>query len=366
MPKIAMIQANSSCGSLDMTDNSAENACSGPVRAAPAWREGTIDNGVLIGRRGQLFLAGGAHAVLGYVTGEMDVPSQSYANFNSNVIQRAAWSKARAARYLHVIFPDKQSVLVDDYPLAPPICLGDKYLDSAGQAQADILYLKEDLRQGPDGAFLRTDTHLSDSGLARAADAIARRFTDISMSEMTGKLRQAPSETRDHCGDLGSKLQPRMTAPEAFLTANWPLRYYTNNVSRNNGMVDIWFSPATEGGHRLLIFGDSFGRGMARFLSSSFREVLFLRTQYFHLDIVDQMRPTHIITETVERYLTFIEPDRNRPSFHMYPFLGASEGTVPGREFAEAFSAMLSYPRPPYQRFVANIQQNHRPASAPT
>ena len=347
-----------------MTDHGGGDSAPASHRdGAAAWREGMIENGVLLGRRGQLFLAGGAHAVLRYANGEVEVPAQSFLNFRSNLIQRAAWSKVREARYLHVIFPDKQSVLAEDYPLPPPICLGDKYLHSAAELAPDVLYLKDDLRQDTDGAFMRTDTHLSDTGLARAAAAIARRFSNVSLPELTGRLRDAPIEMRDHCGDLGSKLQPRVTASEAFLTANWPLQGYTNGVvSRNNGVADIWFSPATQDAHRLLIFGDSFGRGLARLLSSVFREVLFLRTQYFHVDIVDQMRPTHIITEMVERYLTFIEPDRNRPSFHMYPFLGASEGTAPGKDFAEAFSAILSYPRPPYQKFAAEIQRNHKAA----
>ena len=327
-----------------------------PQSKAAKWTEGVIENGVLIGRQSHLFLVGGTRAILDYSSGERRVHNHSYLNFNSNLGMRAHCSTARGARYLHVIFPDKQSVLTNEYPLPSPVCLGDEYLANAGEAAADVLYLKEALKRQPQGCFLRTDTHLADKGLILAGMSIASRFSDALAAALAENIRLSSTEIRTNCGDLGSKLQPQISMPEEYLVPSWPVRVYTNKLARNNGLVDIWFSPASESPSRLLIFGDSFGRGLARILTCVFSEVIFLRTQFFHIDIVDQVRPTHVITQNVERYLTFVEPDRNRPSFHMYPFLGASDTVTLSKDFVEAFSAMLSYPRPPYQKYIAQMQ----------
>jgi hypothetical protein len=46
---------------------------------------GSIENDVLIGRNDQLFLAGGAHSVIDYVTGKRRVSDMSYDIFQNNI-----------------------------------------------------------------------------------------------------------------------------------------------------------------------------------------------------------------------------------------------------------------------------------------
>src|SRR5262249_32802344 len=130
-----------------------------------------------------------------------------------------------------------------------------------------------------------------------------------------------------------------------------------NNVSGgNNGIIDIIFRNEPYYQKRLLVFGDSFGRGLAAVLSHFFSETIFLRTPFFHREIFEQIGPDYVITQNVERYLSFCQADDMRPSFFMYPYLGKGV-YAPTREFCEAFSAVLSYPRRPYLEFADSMKR---------
>jgi len=104
----------------------------------------------------------------------------------------------------------------------------------------------------------------------------------------------------------------------------------------------------------ILIFGDSFGREYTRFLGWYFRQSVFLRTPFFHEELIEQIKPDYVLTQNVERYLDFCQPDEVRPSFFMYPHL-AGNPYRPAPEFAEAFSAVLSGGRAPYRSFLEKI-----------
>jgi hypothetical protein len=41
----------------------------------------------------------------------------------------------------------------------------------------------------------------------------------------------------------------------------------------------------------------------------------------------------------------------------MFPFLSNSATFVPSREFAEAFSALLNFPRRPYKNFIDKLRR---------
>jgi hypothetical protein len=67
-----------------------------------------------------------------------------------------------------------------------------------------------------------------------------------------------------------------------------------------------------------------------------------------------------VITENVERYLDTCLNDEDRPNFMLFPYLG-EETYVPDKEFAEALSAVLSYPRAPYINYVTGLGLIARP-----
>jgi hypothetical protein len=85
----------------------------------------------LIGRDGELFLAHGGHHILGIVTGKRLVSRGSTENFKYNSQKRKTFTESNGATYLHIIFPDKQTVLRNEVTIEDPICLGEYYLTRA-------------------------------------------------------------------------------------------------------------------------------------------------------------------------------------------------------------------------------------------
>ena len=89
----------------------------------------------------------------------------------------------------------------------------------------------------------------------------------------------------------------------------------------------------------------------------------FYRTGHFHEELAALIQPDVLITENVERYLDTPLADEARPHFLLYPIL-QGQSYAPAKEFAEAFSAVLSYPRSPYWDFLKTLP--HRPSSRQT
>jgi hypothetical protein len=318
---------------------------------------GSIENGVLIGHHDELFLAAGAHSILDFALGKADVAAASYSAFKQNISQREAWARNRGAGYLHVIFPDKQSVCREAFPFDDPVCLGEKYLRQSSELADFIFYPLELLRHRKVSPYFRVDTHLTDEGMIAVAIQLVNKLLGTDVANYEGYLLERISGRHRSSGDLGSKLTPMHFENRVNIEMDWKARNFSNGVSTNNGLVDVWVSPMSLFEKRLLIFGDSFGRGISKLLTFFFRDVLFARSPFFHVDIVDQMRPDYIVSENVERYLSNVIPDRERPSFHMLPYLSGLAGqTTPDAEFAQAFSAMLSYGRKPYDRFRDRIK----------
>jgi hypothetical protein len=318
---------------------------------------GAVQNDVLIGLNQHLFLAGGAHKTLEFAVGKIEPPASSYRAFEKNIRSRIDITAARGIPYLHVISPEKHSVLVEAIPFPISVRLGERYVANAPSAANSILYPFELFRQHRDHCFLRTDTHPSDYGIIILTAEIIKRLVGLDCSEEASRMLSSLSVEQTIEGDLGSKVQPPIKVTEKYLSSYWKAFFFSNKLPTNNGVCDIWISPGAVTDKRLLIFGDSVGRAIARVGSRFFREIVFLRTPFFHDDLIDQLRPDLMISENVERYLSLVQSDEDRPSFHMYPYLSGG-AHVPGKEFAQAFSALLSFPRRPYKDFMRKYLQS--------
>jgi hypothetical protein len=314
-----------------------------------------IVDDVLFGGDGQLFLAQGGHRVLDVVTGRRPIDPGLYAAFDANITARHALCAAGGAAYLHVVFPDKQSVLRADYPVADPISVADM-VEERCAARAHLLNLGHVLRRQDVPPYKRTDTHLTDLGCAVAASAVAERLSGQAHGGFLDHVLTLPRTARMIAGDLGGRLKPPVASSETFFEPDWTSRRFTNDIAAgNDGMADIIVSPGAVHDRRLLWFGDSFGRGCLRYLSFFFREITFLRTRYLHREMFEQIRPDIVVTQTAERYMATVSADAEATPFLLYPALKGIAST-PTLEFARALAAVLSYPRPPYARFMAAMR----------
>jgi capsular polysaccharide biosynthesis protein len=311
---------------------------------------GTIENEVLIGHQDTLFLAGGAHAVADFATGSRAAPEQSFRMLQRNVRERAEWARQRGIGYVHAIFPDKQSIVPERWPLGNPMKLGQLWMEQFSD-HFPVVYPVGVLANQADDTISLTDTHVTDYGSIVAAGLMVECLVGLSQDQPVARLLDTIDAVEEWPGDLGSKLHPPVTSLQRYSTAQAPGRWLHNNLQgSNNGLVDLRFCRAPAYDKRLVIFGDSFARQLGRFLQFWFREVIFFRSGFFDPDLAAQCQPDFLLTENVERYLDHCQPDDERPSFFMYPHLRG--GTyAPSAEFAAVFSAILSVPRKPYLDF---------------
>ena len=90
---------------------------------------GAIETGVLFGNDGYLFLVEGAHSPLDLLLGMKKIDEQSFINFEQNILERAAACAKEGVKFLHVISPDKHSVMVEQFPILDPIYIGGRYVE---------------------------------------------------------------------------------------------------------------------------------------------------------------------------------------------------------------------------------------------
>jgi hypothetical protein len=317
-----------------------------------------IENDVVMGKNGELFLANGGHHVLDQVLGYRKPLRISVANFASNIENRAATAAAVDAQYVHVIFPDKQSVLPADFGLENLLCLGQYYAEKCKDVWPHVVYPLDALREEPKGLFLRTDTHMTHLGTLTVVRMVLERLFGKACEQLIGTLHARIGEERPYLGDLGRKLENKPEDRQSFIAVDPKSKRYSNNYNNgNNGAVSVYRLPNAPMRERLVVFGDSFANDMSWVLAQMFSEVVFFRTPYLHPELLEMVKPDIVISENVERYLAHVAPDSERPSFAMMHAMTYGE-TAEQREFAEALSAVCAFGRPPYQRLIDRLEFN--------
>jgi len=315
---------------------------------------GTIENGVLVGRDGYLFLAGGGHSVADFVTGKLQVHPLFYQIFRQNLAARADWAARHGAQYLHLIMPDKQSIIPEAWVPSPPIKLGAGYVERNPDFADSLLYPLDLLQGAKHVALSRVDTHLTAHGSVLVARHLAERFSGVSQEATFQNVIQQIDRETTITGDLGSKLTPPVRETQVGMRE--PPGIFLNNrlEGGNNGGVDLRFNPQAPYRKRVAIFGDSFGRDIARALQFWYGQVYFFRTGYFHAEMAELCKPDILITENVERYLDHCLDDTHRPNFLLFPYINEKPFDPPPA-FAAALSAILSYPRKPYAEYITKL-----------
>lgn len=292
---------------------------------------------------GDLFLTRGRHNVFAHALGRRHLPDDALPCFRDNLQKRLEHTTRSGAFYRHVILPDKQTVLRHRLPDLDIRGLGEPFADACG---SDLLYLASELQERAhhDQVFLRTDTHMTALGEIFASVAIVDEVESGLGSGQVDRLRALLTREVDHVGDLGGKLDPVRGERRSLLRPDWPSSRFTNGLAAagNDGIIDIFISPSAVSSRRLVAFGDSFLRGCLLPLSLFFREILFIRTRFYHPEVVDLVRPDVVLTQNVERYLANVKPDRLRPHALLYPALaGREQKATPG--FAAMLDAMLAH-----------------------
>ena len=159
-------------------------------------------------------------------------------------------------------------------------------------------------------------------------------------------------------GDLGSKLDPpRKEARISFVPPHPIVRFTNQLITANDGICDIFINRSIiANSPRALVFGDSLARGLVPMMTRIFGMVLFCRSRYVHDEIVLGFKPQLVISQNAERYLSKVSLDDERPPFLLYPSLRTEPVAVPSL-FAKLMSTCMAADRPPFYRFIEQIQQ---------
>ena len=119
-------------------------------------------------------------------------------------------------------------------------------------------------------------------------------------------------------GDLGSKFTPPLFSYKKVHTPSINISKIDNGVLRNDGLAVYWFNPGSPSNKKVLIFGDSYFNLMSKFFSVYYREVLFLRTRFFHREVLKEFEADIVFTGNAERYLSRVESDEKAALFSNY------------------------------------------------
>lgn len=320
-----------------------------------------LDNGcffykeedVIVGKSGILFLYNGGHRVFDYCSGAIHASSNAIHNFRSNLASRSTLCQNEGIAFYQVIIPDKQSVLVDEFPLENPISHVDQFLDESWALQQCIVNLKEYLRELGKDAWLKGDTHLKPHTDAMIAWKLHAGIEQDETESEFNRIIAHPFEVAGYVGDLSSKIADYQHYVEETIIRYrrpWITAHQHNTIpGGNNGLIDIHVSANAARNKRVLFFGDSFGRSIAWYLSYFYQHVLFCRTPFCHYEMISMFKPDIMICQNIERYLPSTRSDDDRPNFLLYGSIGRHHGKeVAPREFYQLLNAQLSYPRLPF------------------
>lgn len=326
-----------------------------------------VENEVLVSKGGVAYLIGGNHSVLEYAKGELVPPPDSFENFSENLSKRKFFCESKGVPYLHVIFPDKQSVLEEEFPVKPVVKLGNVYREkSISEAKSCIVYPVAELKEMQGESFYPLDTHLTDAGSLVVLEVLLKRL-GISAGEAVARIRRQINRPVFWSGDLGNKLSGSPKQKGLLLEPDWRLQIFNSPGKSNDGSIDILISPDAQLDKTLLLFGDSFFRMMLKQFSAIFRRVICLRTRYFHPEMMLLMKPDYVLTGNAERYLSFVSNDKDANAFFLYGKEGMA-GFNEDVEFLRAFRAVTSPDARESEKFFEEIapNKNNNPSCADT
>lgn len=308
----------------------------------------TVAHDAVRGLEEFLFLIGGSHTPLLYASGEKTIPPDAIRLFWRNQTRRRGFLQRRNIPYVHLIAPDKHNVCSEVFPY-DIICRPGSHVLACSpdpNLNATVIYPLDQLAADFRKHCYRVDTHFTPFGTAMLCQSVVKALQHHQALIRLQQLADLPIRSQaGWSGDLGWRFDP----PHSEEKQNVPLGPHIERISNhlaggNNGMMDLYTNhtvdPAPPLG-RVMLFGDSYGRDMASVLATVAREVLFLRTPYLHLDLVDTARPDIVITQGAERYLPSTLCDSKKPMFLLMPFFKATEYSL-SPEAARAFSAFLT------------------------
>jgi alginate O-acetyltransferase complex protein AlgJ len=278
---------------------------------------------VLIGRNGWLFFCG--ERMIAHYTSAEAWTNDDLENWRRLLEGRRDWVKARGAKYLLVVPPDKHRVY--------PECLPDWLVRGEGPSKVEQLafYLKRHsdvqmldltgvLVEGKKthSDYLKTDTHWNLFGgfvaYRAVIEALAQQipglkplpldaFTWVPAPPTPGDLARILGRSQDFPETEAVARIPNEGSPAAqlqFDAARFPHQGYKET------RTCYTLNPEASG--KLMIFRDSFANSWIGFMSRHFREVVYVWQYDWNLPLIEREKPDVVVDEILERFFSQQDP----------------------------------------------------------
>ncbi|WP_159805768.1 hypothetical protein [Cellulomonas citrea] len=276
----------------------------------------SADGDVVVGRDGYVFLVGGSNAVLEqYQPGF--APGPDWAERWEQVVRtRREEARKLGVRLGMLIVPDKLGVLGD---LVPPGAELNARPPASVISELHQVSYPIDQLAAVEGAYLRTDTHLSFAGnVALAQLALA----DLGVSERVGP-HDVQATTYLSSGDLGSRFSPQIVEVMSGYF-NWGAAHLVEDtwpqaeaLGRHVGTYRMLRNDQAVDDGVVVVFGDSFAfpqphyHGVAWYLAQHFRETHFVWSPFgWDAGFVRSVKATAVLCESAERFVPRPPADR--------------------------------------------------------
>jgi alginate O-acetyltransferase complex protein AlgJ len=290
-----------------------------------------IENDVMKGKDGWLFLYGGANEVHRYYTDQHFFNSKKMDEWKNLLLNRKSEMKKLDIEYLHVLAPEKISV----YPefldsnfkttsLNPISKIFSKYNDELNHFVVNPIPYFNKIKNEGNLLYWKTDTHWTFFGAVAAFQLILSKLN----LELPPYFSQISSLSSKLQLDLGSKLATK--PKELYTTVNFnkhAKRVYANelvkiNESNIDNKIDfhvgcnVYFENSNQHAIQksVIIFGDSFSEYRPHLLTGlfaeSFKEVHFVWSTSIDYKYIKRIKPNIVISEIAERFMNQLPTDK--------------------------------------------------------
>lgn len=274
----------------------------------------SLDDSAILGRDGQVFLFGGSNLVQKLYERPLNVKAAD--RWEKLVQDRKAFCAESGAVFRQLIFPEKQTVLTDLYPLEIPVGtpLGNAVRSRLLSEQCFIDIQEQLRRMYIEGMnpYRRIDSHLSFHGAMESALRVALEFKRDFVLPRPILVRTPMT------GDLGDKfttgsLIEDVLVPEAnawsFARISPQLVKEITPTSGHTGTYREWANPDGAIDKTILVFGNSFCErgesvfGLSWWFSRIFKRTVFVWSREVSHDLIGSLKPDIVVAQTVERFL---------------------------------------------------------------
>lgn len=290
-----------------------------------------VENGVLHGKDGWLFLFEGSNMVSELFFDPIQTLGETIAEWQQLLLGRRERIEALGAKYFHFWAPDKFSVYPEYLPDQLKLCP-----DTPAQviqqmnAPAELSEILIDMlpafhaAKAGDLLYWKTDTHWTYEGALVAYHVLCNILNTPPILD----LMERPRNIAERVLDLGGKISPKKTELCHFVDV-----LSKSKISYKNELVRFieLLAPQFQGDFHLgtsvgfknlasdcdprkvLIFGDSYCEyrptSLSALLGETFEQVQFVWSARVDYRLIEQQRPDVVLTINAERFMRKLPPD---------------------------------------------------------